>query len=46
LPRRFHLGLQTAGQEHVALINRAHHLTEQTRHKRHEPEQAAHEAAA
>jgi len=32
---------------HVALVNTAHHLTEQNRHKRHEPEQpAARDAAA
>jgi GH15 family glucan-1,4-alpha-glucosidase len=31
---------------HVALVNTAHHLTEQTPHKRHESEQAAHDAAA
>jgi len=32
---------------HVALVNTAHHLTEQNRHKRHEAEQpAAHDAAA
>jgi len=30
---------------HVALVNTAHHLTEQNRHKRHEAEQPAADAA-
>jgi hypothetical protein len=31
---------------HVALVNTAHHLTEENRRKRHEEKQPAHDAAA